>query len=185
MDWYLMVWRRYAEFHGRSRRTEYWMFGLFNVLFVFVLAFAGGIGIATSREFGVLFFVLVGVYALAAIIPTLAVAVRRFHDTGKSGWLLLLLMVLGCIPLLGLIAAVIQIVFLCTDSDLGQNQYGPNPKLPAQMIGAILGGPGGSAMGYSALPQPLASDSGFGFCRNCGAKLGGGPVFCSRCGTHV
>lgn len=185
MDWYLMVWRRYAEFHGRSRRTEYWMFILLNVLAIFVFAFAGGIGLATSREFGVLFFVLLGVYVLAAIIPSLSVAVRRFHDTGKSGWLLLLLMVLGCIPLLGLIAAVIQIVFLCTDSDPGPNQYGLNPKFPAQMIGAIPGVPGLAPMGYSALPQTPASDSGYGFCRNCGAKLGGGSVFCSGCGTHV
>jgi uncharacterized membrane protein YhaH (DUF805 family) len=185
MDWYLMVWRRYAEFDGRSRRTEYWMFTLFNVLAVLAMAVAGGIGLAAARQFGVFFFVLFGVYVLAVIVPALAVAVRRFHDTGKSGWLLLLLMVLGCIPVLGLIAAVIQIVFLCTDSDPGPNLYGPNPKLVAQMAGVIPGGPSGSAMGYSALPQSPAVEGSYSFCRNCGAILGGGSVFCSGCGTHV
>jgi uncharacterized membrane protein YhaH (DUF805 family) len=185
MDWYLMAWRRYAEFDGRSRRTEYWMFTLFNVLAVLALALAGGIGFAAARQFGVLFFVLFGVYVLAAIVPSLAIAVRRFHDTGKSGWLLLLLMVLGCIPFLGLIANVIQIVFLCTDSELGPNQYGYNPKLPAQMIGAIPEGPSFAPMGHSALPLPLMSDSRYGFCRNCGAQLGGGSVFCSVCGRHI
>jgi len=185
MDWYLMVWRRYAEFEGRSRRTEYWMFTLFNVLALLALALIGGVGLATAREFGVFFFVLFGVYVLAAIIPSFSVAVRRFHDTGKSGWLLLLLMVLGCIPLLGLIATVIQIVFLCTDSNPGPNQYGPNPKMAEHLAAAIAGGPGFAPMGYSAQPSLPSSDSGHGFCRNCGVRLGGGSLFCSGCGTRV
>jgi uncharacterized membrane protein YhaH (DUF805 family) len=185
MDWYLMAWRRYAEFHGRSRRREYWMFALFNVLAMFALVMAGEIGMVSARKFGGLFFALLGIYGLAAVIPSLAVSVRRFHDTGKSGWLFLVLLVLGCIPILGVIAAVIQIVFLCTDSHSGPNQYGPNPKLAAQLVGAIAGGQGFAPMGYSAPTQFSASDGKYGFCKNCGAELGGGSTFCSGCGTHV
>ena len=62
------------------------------------------------------------VYALAVLIPGLAVAVRRLHDTGKSGWWLLI----GLVPLIG---AIVLIVFMATEGEPGNNAYGPNPKL--------------------------------------------------------
>jgi uncharacterized membrane protein YhaH (DUF805 family) len=130
MDWYLMVWQKYAEFDGRSRRSEYWMFALLNFCAVLVLGILGGVGLAASRDYGGILFVPLVVYVLAAIIPSLAVGVRRLHDTGKSGWLLLLFFVLGVIPLVGFIAMVVKLVFMCTDSDPGPNLYGPNPKAP-------------------------------------------------------
>ena len=140
MEWYLMVWKKYAEFDGRSRRKEYWMFTLFNLLAIFALgalAIAVGVMLETTgkvaSENSVPFlFIPIGIYALAALIPSISAATRRFHDIGKSGWLLFLLIALGVIPVVGFITAIIQIVFLCQDSQPGANQYGPNPKFPEQ-----------------------------------------------------
>jgi uncharacterized membrane protein YhaH (DUF805 family) len=185
MDWYLMVWRKYAEFDGRSQRKEYWMFALFNGLAAIVLGAIGGLGAALWDHRGVPLFIPLVIYALAGIIPSLAVATRRFHDTGKSGWMLLLLIVLGCIPFVGVIAAIIQIVFLCKDSDPGVNQYGPNPKYPEQAAGIFYGGAGFTTMGLSAPPQPLTGANSDRFCTRCGAKLNGAPLFCSSCGAQV
>ncbi len=183
MDWYRMVWRKYAEFNGRSRRTEYWMFLLFNVLAILVLGAVAVAGVAMSNQRGSILFIPLGLYILAAIIPSLAVATRRFHDTGKSGWLLLLLIVLGMIPFAGIIASLIQIVFLCTDSEPGANQYGPNPKFPEQAAGLSYGGAGFSTMELSA--PPLAGDSGHRLCKSCGSRMAVASSFCSKCGAHV
>ncbi|MGD0830813.1 MAG: DUF805 domain-containing protein [Terracidiphilus sp.] len=117
MDWYVMVWQRFAEFDGRSRRKEYWMFALFNFLICLGLLF---IGILFFKHGG---FVLCLVYELAQIIPSLAVSVRRLHDIGKSGWWLLI----ALIPFLG---GLILFVFTILDSEPGPNEYGPNPKYP-------------------------------------------------------
>ncbi len=113
MNWYLEVLRNYAVFSGRARRTEYWMFALFN----FIIAMALGIAEAVLGGPG-----FIGIlYGLAVLIPALAVSVRRLHDTGRSGlWLLI-----GLIPLIGFI---VLLVFMVQDSDPGQNQYGMNPK---------------------------------------------------------
>ncbi len=187
MDWYLMVWRKYAEFDGRSRRKEYWMFALFNLLGILALGALGAIGLSISRDFGGVLFVPLGVYFLAAIIPSLAVTVRRLHDTGKSGWLLLLFMVLGIIPIIGFISGVIQIVILCMESDPGANQYGPNPKYP-EGAGLAAVYAGFSPRGLGEHPQPFAasvSENGFGFCGSCGAKLKDSSQFCSACGAHA
>jgi len=190
MDWYFMVWRKYAEFNGRSRRTEYWMFVLFHMLVLIVLAAVGGAGLAMSRDNGGILFIPLGLYALAGIVPGLAVAVRRFHDSGKSGWLFLLFIVLGVIPFLGIIAGIIQIVFLCIDSDPGDNKYGPNPKLPVMVPGIIAGNPGFATMGFPAQgfpaqPQPFTGQDAAAFCSRCGARMAGGSSFCGSCGAHV
>ena len=113
MNWYLEPLKKYAVFSGRARRKEYWMFILFNMVIVFVLGliegFAGSPG------------VLGGIYGLAVLIPTIAVFVRRLHDTNRSGWWWLI----SFIPLIG---AVVLLVFMVQDSQPGENQYGPNPK---------------------------------------------------------
>jgi len=113
MNWYLEVLKKYAVFGGRARRKEYWMFFLFNIIIAFVLGFveglAGGPGIV-----GML-------YSLAVLIPGIAVSVRRLHDTGRSGWWLLI----GLVPLIG---AIVLLVFMVQDSNPGENQYGANPK---------------------------------------------------------
>ena len=184
MDWYLMVWRRYAEFDGRSRRKEYWLFVLLNVLAILVLAAVAG-RVAMWNQQGSILFIPLGLYFLAAIIPSLAVATRRFHDTGKSGWLLLLLIVLGMIPFAGVIASIIQVVFLCTDGDPGVNQYGPNPKFPEQAAAMFAGNPYLVPMGNPAPAQPPVVMNDCRFCSRCGATTNPGSSFCSHCGAHV
>ena len=184
MDWYLMVWRKYAEFDGRSRRKEYWMFLLFHAIVIFLLSAIGGAGIAIFDNRGAFLFIPLGLYSLAGIIPTLAVATRRFHDAGKSGWLLLLLIVLGLIPLLGVVAAIIQIVILCTDGDPGVNQYGPNPKFPEQAAGMFYGN-NLTTIGIPTQPQPPTVVTSDRFCNRCGARLNGAPSFCTGCGARV
>jgi uncharacterized membrane protein YhaH (DUF805 family) len=113
MNWYLQVLRKYAEFNGRARRTEYWMFALFSLIASAVLGFVettAGIEPALS-----------GIYGLAVLIPTLAVSVRRLHDTDRSGWWLLL----GLVPVIGII---VLIVFAVLEGQPGPNRFGPNPK---------------------------------------------------------
>ncbi len=113
MNWYLDVLKKYAVFSGRARRTEYWMFVLFNLIFTIVAIVLDFI-IGTY----VLFYV---VYVLAVFIPGLAVSVRRLHDVGKSGWMFLIVL----IPIIG---GIWLLVLMVTNGDLGENQYGTNPK---------------------------------------------------------
>ncbi|OMF22687.1 hypothetical protein BK133_25635 [Paenibacillus sp. FSL H8-0548] len=118
MEWYLKVLKNYVGFSGRARRTEYWMFVLFNFIAAVVL------GILQSI-IGIDPF-LTSIYSLFVLLPSLAVAVRRLHDTGRSGlWLLIAL-----IPLIG---AIILIVFYCQDSQ-DNNQYGQNPKVFGEKV---------------------------------------------------
>ena len=106
MNYYFKVLQNYATFSGRARRKEYWMFVLFNVIVSFVFGFVCGlIGIP---EFA-------NLYTLAVLLPSIAVAVRRMHDVGKSGWFLL-------IPIYNFILAV-------TEGEKGENKYGADPKL--------------------------------------------------------
>lgn len=113
MNWYLEVLKKYAVFGGRAQRKEYWFFVLFNLIITLVLGFvegfAGGPGVLSA------------VYGLAVLIPSIAVTVRRLHDTDRTGWWLLI----ALIPLIG---TIILLVFMLLDSSPGQNQYGSNPK---------------------------------------------------------
>jgi uncharacterized membrane protein YhaH (DUF805 family) len=119
MNWYLAVLKNYAGFSGRARRKEYWMFTLFNIIFAIVAMILDNVlGIAMA-EIG--YGPLYGLYTLAVFIPGLAVSVRRLHDVGKSGWMILIVL----IPIIG---AIWLIVLLVTDSNSGENQYGSNPK---------------------------------------------------------
>jgi uncharacterized RDD family membrane protein YckC len=112
--------------------------------------------------------------------------VRRLHDSGKSGWFLLLALA-GIIPIVGIVATVLLIVFMCLDSDPGSNEYGPNPKFP-ELSAMAAGNPGFPSMGLGAFPPPFIANTGeyqFGFCKSCGAKFEDASPFCSRCGTPV
>lgn len=119
MNWYLKVLKQYADFSGRARRKEYWMFALFNMIFAVVAMILDNIFGLTVGEllYGVFYFL----YGLAVLIPGLAVTVRRLHDVGKSGWMILI----ALIPLIGIIWLLVLMV---TDSNPGENQYGENPK---------------------------------------------------------
>jgi len=112
MDWYIAVLKKYAEFNGRARRKEFWFFTLFNMIAYVILGV-----IDTVTGIGVLTLV----YSLGVLVPGLAVGARRLHDTGRSGWWLLI----ALIPLIG---TIVLIVFFVLDSDPGDNAYGPNPK---------------------------------------------------------
>ena len=120
MNWYLKVLNQYTDFNGRARRTEYWMFTLFNIIFgVIAMGFDNVLGIA----FGELGFYgpLYLIYGLAMFLPGLAVGVRRLHDVGKSGWMYLI----SLIPLIG---AIWLLVLMVTDGESSENEYGINPK---------------------------------------------------------
>ena len=119
MNWYLEVLRKYAVFSGRSRRKEFWYFTLFNVLINFGLDFVDALVGTFNHEFGI--GLLGGLYALAVLIPGIAVTVRRLHDTGRTGWWFLIVL----IPIIGLI---ILLIFMVLDSTPGSNEYGDNPK---------------------------------------------------------
>ena len=119
MNWYLEVLKKYSVFSGRARRKEYWIFLLFNIAISIVLAIIDGATGTFSEEMGL--GLLGGVYALAVLLPSIAVSVRRLHDTDRSGWWLLI----AVIPILG---AIVLLVFMALDSNPGENQYGANPK---------------------------------------------------------
>jgi uncharacterized membrane protein YhaH (DUF805 family) len=113
MEWYISVLKQYAVFEGRARRKEYWMFSLFN----FVIVIAIGIIESVIGTDGVIY----SLYLLLILIPSIAVTIRRLHDTGRSGWWLLV----AFIPLVG---SITLLVFLVLDSETENNHYGANPK---------------------------------------------------------
>ena len=128
MEWYLKVVRdNYANFNGRASRQEYWMFILFNIVFGIVCMVADNIlgtvftigegAYAMSMGYGWIYII----YTLAIIIPSIAVGIRRLHDVGKSGWLLLLFL----IPIIG---PIYMLILFCKVSDVGDNSYGPSPN---------------------------------------------------------
>ncbi len=118
MDWYLKVLKNYFGFSGRARRKEYWMFFLFNLVIAIVLGIVDNMaGLVSDSGYGV----LGSLYALAILIPSIAVGVRRLHDTGRTGWWLLI----GLIPLIG---AIVLLVFFVLEGTSGPNEYGPDPK---------------------------------------------------------
>jgi len=119
MDWYIQVIKKYAVFSGRARRKEYWFFVLFNILISIALSMVDVMLGTANADTGT--GLLGGIYSLAVLIPSIAVLVRRLHDTDRTGWWALI----GLIPIIGWI---VLFVFLVQDSRPGQNQYGPNPK---------------------------------------------------------
>ena len=127
MKYYLKVLKEYANFKGRARRSEYWYFVLFNMIFGLIAIGLDNLLGSTFKfdspegiidlHYGYIYLL----YVLAVLIPGLAVAVRRLHDVGKSGWMLLV----SFIPLIG---AIWLLILFFTDSKVGENKWGPNPK---------------------------------------------------------
>jgi uncharacterized membrane protein YhaH (DUF805 family) len=122
MNEFVEVVRKYAVFSGRARRREYWFFVLIYTLISVVLMLLDGI-LGTSHKFGDT-GLLGALFGLALLLPSIAVSVRRLHDTDRSAWWLLI----ALIPLLGVI---VLLVFCAMDSQPGDNRFGPNPKLAA------------------------------------------------------
>jgi len=132
-DYVNAIRNNYANFQGRARRREYWMYTLINAIITFVLAIPiSGVlmGLAMQTDAGMdpsaaltgstlIFAAIYALYALATFIPSLAIAVRRLHDAGFSGWLYLL-------NFIGL--GIVVLVLCVLDSKPGSNKWGPNPK---------------------------------------------------------
>ncbi len=119
MNWYLHVLKNYATFSGRARRKEYWMFFLISALISIVLTLLDILLGTYSVEYEAGLFS--GLYSLLILIPSIAVVVRRLHDTDRSGWWILI----SLIPLIGVL---VLFVFMCLDSQPGTNRFGVNPK---------------------------------------------------------
>ena len=141
MNWMLLPLKRYADFNGRSRRLEYWMFHLaVSIVLVAVIACVFAFAVSArdgNRDFPVGLGIFIGLFTigwLAIIIPSIAVQVRRFHDQDLSGWLVLL----GFIPYVG---ALVIIVFMCLPGTKGDNRYGPDPLDPegVERLGSVFG----------------------------------------------
>jgi uncharacterized membrane protein YhaH (DUF805 family) len=127
MNWFMESMRKYADFSGRARRMEYWMFQLFACLISVGLALVAIVAVLvmgnTSGNNAAILLILapIWLFLMATIIPHLSVLVRRLHDTGRSGWYYFI----SFIPLVG---PIILLVYLFSDSQPGPNMYGPNPK---------------------------------------------------------
>ena len=132
------VFTNYFNFSGRARRTEYWLFTLFNFFIGIIL---GALQTFVSSDLEIISII----YSVAIFFPSLAVTVRRLHDTGRSGWFIflpilpyvigvVLFVISGIEAILYIFIAlfavmtIIYLVWLFTDSQPGTNQYGPNPK---------------------------------------------------------
>ena len=113
MNGYLATLKKYADFSARARRTEYWLFFLFNLVIAMLLGVVDYV-LGTPGIIGMIF-------ALAILIPSIAVAVRRLHDTDRSGWWLLM----AFIPIIG---TIVLLIFMVLDSNPGNNRFGANPK---------------------------------------------------------
>ena len=121
IQWYTAVFRKYAVFEGRSGRSEYWWFALCNALVEFALYFVAGLAIAVLGNAAKVLSVFPAIYVFAALVPSIAVTVRRLHDTGRSGWWILI----SLVPVVGVI---VLLVFLALESSPGDNRFGPNPR---------------------------------------------------------
>jgi uncharacterized membrane protein YhaH (DUF805 family) len=136
MEWMILPLKRYADFSGRSRRKEYWMFALFNIIVFAVLGslmFMGSdvFGTGSLGPLGWLAAALIGLFWLVVLIPGIAVQVRRFHDQDKSGWFVLL----NFVPYVG---GLIVFIFMCLEGTRGPNRYGPDPKQMGENAGDIF-----------------------------------------------
>lgn len=148
MEWLILPFKRYADFKGRSRRKEFWMFQLLywivSAAFL-AMIFAGipwgemgGSGAGGPPDFGYLIIVglsLYGIWYFATLIPFMAVTVRRLHDRGLSGWWYAGLLLLGFVPLLNALTFpgyLVLLVFLCLDGEEKPNKWGASPKDPGQ-----------------------------------------------------
>lgn len=114
MEWYLRVLKNYTGFQGRASKKEYWMFMLVDSLICIILSI--------MEEIIGLSYILSGIYCAATLLPSLAAASRRLHDTGRSGWWNLIVLV----PIVGIIIFVVQ---TCQASQEMDNQYGPKPVM--------------------------------------------------------
>jgi uncharacterized membrane protein YhaH (DUF805 family) len=144
MQWFTEVIKKYAVFSGRARRKEFWMFTLFSVIISIILSIVDR-AIGTTYGANDSSGVLQSIYGLAILLPTIGVSIRRMHDTGRSGWWILI----ALIPCVGWI---IFIVFAAQEGNAGDNQHGPDPKA-AERFGPAGGSGEPGYPGYPPAPQ--------------------------------
>ncbi|MFT5422855.1 MAG: uncharacterized membrane protein YhaH (DUF805 family) [Phycisphaerales bacterium] len=165
MNHYVNAWKNTFNFTGRARRSEYWSFALVNAVIGFALGFVAVFtsspsammaadsagGMPTGAGISPVFFIIM-ILQFALIVPSISVMVRRLHDTGRSGfWGLTLL-----IPVLNIIFAVVVLVFMLSDSKPGANGYGPNPKGVGNASATPSGASGASSVSGQFRPQAPA-----------------------------
>jgi len=119
MNWYIGVLKKYAVFDGRARRKEYWFFFLFTIIVSVILAIIDNLTGTYSAQAHL--GLLGGLYALGTLLPGIGVTIRRLHDTGRTGWWILI----AFVPIVG---GIILLIFMVLDGNPGENKYGPDPK---------------------------------------------------------
>ncbi len=122
--WWKLAMSRGFEFSGRARRAEYWWFTFVNLGFLVVLLLPMVVFETRGGPGFVIPAIGIVLFGLCVVVPALAVAVRRLHDTGRSGaWILI-----GMIPIINYVGGIVLVVFYCMDGDSGSNEHGPSPK---------------------------------------------------------
>lgn len=112
--------KKYADFQGRARRSEYWLFVLLQIIVIIPLAIIGAI-VSGGDTDSAIYNIIVIVPLLAFLVPSIAVTVRRLHDTNRSGWWYFI----GLVPLIG---GIWLFVLTVLDGTPGPNRFGPDPK---------------------------------------------------------
>jgi len=131
MNWFLKVLKQYADFKGRARRKEYWMFVLISTIISYlIMGIDYALNFVYTTDMGSSFYYMNSLYSLFVLIPSFAVLVRRLHDIGKSGWFFFIIF----IPIIGIIWLL---VLLCKNGDEGENKYGVDPKNPVSELDQI------------------------------------------------
>ena len=156
--------QKYIDFNGRASRPEFWWFALFSLI----------VSVALSMVAMAAFFLtsLEWIFALVMLLPSLAVTVRRLHDTNRPAWWLLLL-----VPPVAFIGWIPLLIFCVLPGTAEANRYGPNPSQPQQDFG-----------GYGAAqpePAPESDTDERRFCTQCGMQLQADARFCTVCGTPI
>ena len=177
MEWFnKVVFHNYANFKGRARRKEYWMFYLFFTLFILLATIADIVVFDLNLEDPEAFALFQSIFILATLMPGISVTARRLHDLGKSGWLQLIIL----IPLIG---AIVLLVFMCKDGDPLENKYGTSPKLitPSTDVKNLKS----SVDGVAELHQDSTPDQTNIFCGKCGKSNSRDNKFCTQCGQTL
>lgn len=151
MTWMFLPFKRAMDFSGRSCRREYWMFMALKVICSALLAiglvFTGAIASApifSGRTAAALLGNLTALAAVAAwllifLLPEIALTIRRWHDIGNSGWVIVVLMIWSLLPVVGFLAGIVHLVAMCWPGDKSSNQYGPNPAPKDATQGFAMG----------------------------------------------
>jgi uncharacterized membrane protein YhaH (DUF805 family) len=171
---YIAVLKKYKVYEGRAGRREFWLFVLAQIIISFALGILSLIPIL-----GFLFGIVSALFGIATIVPSIMVGIRRLHDTDKSGWFMLIML----IPLVG---GIILIVISAMEGTPGENKYGPVPEDILPVSGVSNSGSQTAHVAPAASAAQETSSNGKPvFCGSCGAKNERGAKFCGSCGANM